>query len=223
MFHHMPKCGGTSFRNFLETVFDVRNDYIGGGGRKKNPARYEAYIRRPLDLSGLGERDCLAGHYNLPGSFLWERYPRLASHPHRKFTILRDPLDAAKSGVRFGIKREKFAADLDRAGNTELLMRRRNFFANILGITSFGQIEEVMATFWMVAPLEQIDAAAAVIAGAAKVAVAGPVERRNTTEATGDEFLPDADDRFRAAARLDYAIYDHSVRRFAQQGNGLAP
>lgn len=170
LFHHVPKCGGTSFNAFLETIFKTHDDYSYLGKQLdpvKRPEEFEKHRTTKLDLAEMGPEDCVAGHFGLPGVFLWERYPDLETLPHRKFTIIRDPFDAAKSGVRFAIKRGRLSEDLTPAAKTRLLLRRSEMFGKILGINSVEAIDDVMSKFWLVAPLEKIDSAAQIIARAA--------------------------------------------------------
>jgi len=103
LFHHMPKCGGTSFRSFLESVFSVHIDYHVGND-KSHPKEFKEYINNPVNLKKLNKNDCLAGHYNISRVFLWERYPMLDEYNHKKFSILREPLEAAISGIKHGVQ-----------------------------------------------------------------------------------------------------------------------
>ena len=216
MFHHMPKSGGTSFAGFLEAVLNLRKDYIGGGGKKKNPERYARYVLTAVDLSKLQATDCLAGHYNLDGSFLWQRYPNLEDFEHKKFTILREPLDAAISGVRFGVERGKLPAVTDDADQERLILARSNFVARILGITKRSEIKSALDRYWFMAPLPQIDLAAKIIEN--EVGRKGPaVERlKVTTTAPATPLSTKFISEFHKASALDYEIWEIAQERFAE-------
>lgn len=218
-FHHVPKCGGTSFKTFLNRTFTLHNDYSYKGRQidiKNKPDEFERYKAESLDLESFGPNDCIAGHFNLPGIFVWERYPDLFSRKAKVFTIIRDPFEAAKSGVRFGVKRNKLPEARNREENTKFLLRRANMFATTLGIRDLDDIDPVLDRYWLVAPLERAQEMADVIAGEVGVA-ANPLEHLNTTaenaQSDSDAFLPNAEAQFRNAARLDMAIYQYAIYR----------
>lgn len=211
-FHHMPKCGGTSFNAFLRSIFTVHRDYHLGNAQS-HPKAFQKYRSAPLDLAAFGPEDCVAGHYNMPGIYLWERYPDLFGMEKRMFTILRDPYEAAESGVRFGIKRGWYNAAASDKQKNELLLRRTHFISKAMGVTDEAQIPEVLDRYWFVAPLEQI-AQAARILETETGKTGAPVERINVTELEGAGFSQDIREQFRHRAALDFKLYDAAVRRF---------
>ena len=205
MFHYIPKCGGTSFNLFLDSVFDVIRYYHSLGGLKKNSALFEKYQNRPVDLPSLNEGMCISGHYNLESIFLWQRYPQLKTLPHKKFSVIRKPFATAKSGVYLNIKRGIFGTT-SLEENRRRVLNRSNFFAKTLGIRSEDKIDTVLDRYWFIAPLDQIDTATRLIEEDT-VRKGNPVEQVNTTAKSKDELDLELDQEFRIRSVLDYAIY----------------
>lgn len=127
LFHHIPKTGGKSCREALSKNFNIIKDYPPPNSKKM----LAKYMRNSVDLDSLVASDVLCGHYNSSGNRLNERYPQLKDYEHRKISFLRRPLDAATSGVRFGVQRGRF--NPDHAGR--LILKRVGYFARILQCT----------------------------------------------------------------------------------------
>lgn len=213
MFHHIPKCGGTSFNAFLGSVFRLHLDYHNPGGPARDQKKFRRYLQNPLDLGSYSYRDCVAGHYNLDSIFLWQRYPRLDELEHRKFSILRDPFDAALSGVYFNIKRGVATPDPSPEDLERRVLQRAGYFARVFGIEDEGRIEQVLERYWFVAPLDRIADAAQII----QVATGRnglSVGRANVTKRPADLPPSGLEMEFRGRAALDYAIFDRVCSRF---------
>jgi hypothetical protein len=214
LFHHMPKCGGTSFKKFLKTVFNLHLDYH-PGLRKTHPREFQEYQASPEDLNKFTTCDCLAGHYNLPGVRLWERYPELEDIPHKKFCILRDPLETAKSGVKFGIRVGWADINMSKEIKRDLLLRRVRYFVDALGIEDESDAERVLDKYWFVAPLDKIDYAAHLIASEIGNDYV-PIECLNTTPSMDDFFEEELLNEFSNQSTLDLYVYSLCVSRFNQ-------
>ena len=97
VFHHLPRCGGTSLRKSLGTCKNVYTDYRILWG-KLYPPKY--------DLTKLGKDDCLAGHFELEGRHIFQRYPAIETDRRYKiFSFIRDPLDLCISLYYYQMKR----------------------------------------------------------------------------------------------------------------------
>ena len=215
LFHHMPKCGGTSFKHFLQLIFNLHDDYHTGNANS-HPQDFSNYINHPCKLENLTKDDCLAGHYNIDKIRLWERYPNLEEVPHKKFCILRDPLDTAKSGVKFGIKRGWYNASMPFDEKERLLLQRSNYFSKTLGIKDKDHAEEVLEKYWLVAPLSNIDQVANLISFETGNDLL-PVPKLNATDDSEGFFPEDLNDKFNTEAELDIHVYNLCVIKFKEQ------
>ncbi|MEM6846856.1 MAG: hypothetical protein AAF580_02125 [Pseudomonadota bacterium] len=214
LFHHMPKCGGTSFTAYLESIFRVLDDYHNPGGPKADLQRFDRFVRSPKKLRNLTSNHCVAGHYNLDRIFLWERYPELEEIEHRKFSVLRHPFDTARSGAYFSVKRGR----AEPFGESELLSRmlgRKNFFAKTLGIRDANQVDEVLSRYWFVAPLDQLkDAVKILESTTGRSGIEVPFS--NTTDKPHLVSVEALRKRFAEANPLDHLIYERAVERFCR-------
>jgi len=214
LFNHMPKCGGTSFGAFWDDVFDVVPDYVRANW-KAHPERLTRHLARAHDLSELTKRHCVVGHFNLPKTLLWVRYPALETMKHKKFSVLRDPFDTAISGVHFNIRRGRMRDDLTHAQISKVAMGRANYFARVLGIRDTADIDAVLDRYWFIAPLERIDEAAALIEQ--ETGRKGRrVERLNAAATDQKGPFADLESEFRTASALDYEIRRRAEARFDQ-------
>ena len=120
VFHHIPKCGGTSLIQILNKWFIVVHDY-----RKD----WSNSHRSPININKFKSIHCLAGHWELPGVYLNERYPEVLSEDRYKvFTFLRDPLELSLSLYRY--ERENSQTDI--TDIEEHFSIRTNYIATIL-------------------------------------------------------------------------------------------
>lgn len=211
----MPKCAGTSFSNFLRSVFDVRADYV-GGDHVAEPERFEKFKSHPFNVRKFTSRDCLVGHYNLKGIYLWERYPMLEETPHRKFSIIRDPWEAAKSGIRYGVHKGWLPPDMPEGERIDRIMRRANYFSRVFGVKKESEIDGLFEKYWFIAPMDRIDHAMEVIrreAGREGI----PLNHLNKTSSLDEKCVSqEIVDDFREASRLDYAIYERARLQFGK-------
>ena len=205
VFHHIPKCGGTSLMAVLGRWFEVRRDYRQGWVQEFGP---------PLDLGALDGRHCLCGHFDAPGAGLDGRYPQVrASARYRVFTFVREPLALVLSLYRYegllGLRRDDV---LER-----YLMEHAGFLAAALGATA-DTWRPVLDRYFFIGVLERFDESVNRLAhrlGKPRVAL----PRLNTTDPYGRaphirRLSPQAIDGFRQASRIDYAIYQACVQRF---------
>ena len=215
LFHHMPKCGGTSFNVFLRSLFTVHADYV-GADHLQQPQVFEAFKQAPLALDGLHRTDCLVGHYNLAGIHLSERYPDLEQRQHRKFSILREPFEAASSGIRYGMEQGWIPADLSPAEQQKMLLKRANYFARTFGVTTKDEVRALFERYWFIAPLDRMEHVMRILeAETGKQGIRPQVlntTARPATDAPPQGFV----ESFREQSDLDYLLYDLAQLRFGR-------
>ncbi|HUO84126.1 MAG TPA: hypothetical protein VM534_03340 [Thermoanaerobaculia bacterium] len=213
VFHHIPKCAGTSVRKVLANWFVMVGDYRKGFSLEYPPA---------VDLSSLRSVHCLAGHFELEGYHLHQRYPAvLQSSRFRVFTFLRDPLDARISDYYYLRKKNQ---PLGNVPLREHILRSKNWFASILSCDETNY-EEVLGRYFFIGIVEDLQRSVDLLA---KLTGRDFVRVPNVNSSERDlqqNELSEADRRlFRERNQLDYAIYDYAVRRFrsiADSGSNL--
>jgi len=91
IFHHIPKCGGTSMRKIFEVWFDrCVEDYRPGWATGE---RLKKFKKNPVNLEKIGRNGIVCGHYEVDGIRLNQRYPQIfIQSNYRLITFVRDPL-----------------------------------------------------------------------------------------------------------------------------------
>lgn len=201
LFHHIPKTADTSVRDALGRHLRVHLDYQ----LSASPADRADFERDRPDLSLLTQQDVLCGHWNLPGSRLWERFPELDELDVRKIVILRPPLETAMSGVRYNLQTNPAATRAPDA----MLLARVNYFASVLGCTRDSYRERI-DSYWHVGLAGRVQETVDFIADTVG-SPRWPVDRLNTTDAMSVSFSPEAVETFLHRSELDQAIYDYAA------------
>ena len=205
IFHHIPKCGGTSLLQVLGRWFKLVRDY---------PTGWDQAIGAPASLTSLGADCCLCGHFDTPQTRLRRRY-RSAWYDQRVvvFTFLRDPLESALSLYRWegrtGFRREDV---LERH-----LLAHAGLLARTLGVDR-RTYPAVLARYRFIGLVETMTASVdrlAKLLGKPRL----PVPRLNVTDPRGRaphrrRLRAEAIAAFKARAALDYEIVAAVRRRF---------
>lgn len=206
VFHHVPKCGGTSVRIVLNSWFHTYNDYY----EPDEPPI------PPVDLKYLNSQKCLCGHFGHQDYRLDERYPQIfgsskARKHFRVFSFLRDPLE-----MRCSLFRHKKAI---RTENDETLaqgiMPLNNYYARIIGVNETDYQQKLDAYFFIGVQEElqsSFDTLASLIR---KPKIQLPTENKSETDRKNsvEHLTPREIAQFKQANHLDYQIYDYAKRR----------
>lgn len=214
VFHHIPKCGGTSINAVLNKWFVTIQDYRHGLTNS---------FPKKVNLDSLRSCHCLCGHFELEGNYLHQRYPEsLISPRYKLFTFVRDPLQVQFSLFRY----EKMHNRSKVASIKEHLLLRPNYMANRFPAT-FENYKEVIDRYFFVGILEDSQLSMNILASLIGKPfhpmpwINRSVKDQNSyieTEEVSQEIVA----QFREDNALDYLIYDYCVaklrRILAKQG-----
>ncbi len=206
VFHHIPKCGGTSLVKAFSNWFTVIPDYRGAHGAEAD----SAYVARRVDLAGLTPHDMVVGHFEVEGAFLDQRYPEAFSDPRvRLLTFVRDPIELAQSLYWFERRN-----NLHPEGYT--LQERVAGLTNVLAYmlrcdeTNYRQ---VLDRYWFVGVCEHMQQSLDCLADAlGRPRLMVPHINRSRRDY---QLCEEAAREFRERNALDYAIYREAQTRFA--------
>lgn len=142
VFHHIPKCGGSSVRTALVGWFIRRKDYRRGWSDDYPPA---------YDLSRFRSIHCLCGHFEVEGHFLHQRYPEVIQNKRfRIFSFVRNPLSLQLSLHRF-LKKEGQPVESTIEAQ---LQTRPNFMAHLFAVDE-SNFKEVLDRYSFIGLIEE--------------------------------------------------------------------
>jgi hypothetical protein len=203
VFHHIPKCSGTSVVNVLGRWFFLKEDYrafVDGDWR----------ANKRIDLNRLGNRNCLVGHFDYSGVYLCDRYPLILSDPrYFLFTFVRDPLATKISLFRY----EKQSGVISDMTLEQHLLTRDNYIANCL-VCGSENVEDILSRYDFIGVTEYIDESFRQLAGRLDRKLI-TVPRINSTleRAQGIQIAPKLIEEFKERNALDYRIYRYAIQR----------
>lgn len=207
IFHHIPKCAGTSLISALRRWFFVVKDYT----RYYHPEELPYFIEHPVNIQSLRSYHCLCGHFASPGTHIQKRYPGVLHNPNFKiFTFIRDPLEAKISLYYYEKKRGQ------REGITleQHLLERENYIADVLGCT-LDNHKEILDRYFFIGITEHVQLSMDKLAKLLnKRKVRLPVLNLSQRDDQVSGLPPDIINQFKAANELDYRIYDYCLTRF---------
>lgn len=205
IFHHIPKCGGTSAVDALTNWFIVLKDYPLGWSDEDNYCIYRKFCARPIDLNQVKPYQLLVGHYHLENSFLHQRYPNWKKKGYRLFTFLRDPLELQISLYYYEIRNKRISAE---EPIEERLLLRQNFIASLMHCNNSNYLE-VLHQYHFIGIVEKYQESFDRLARlmnkpAVKLKIYNESPRQDYQ--LSESFIA----RFKARNQLDYKIYDYS-------------
>ena len=205
IFHHMPKCAGTSAVDALTNWFVVLKDYPLGWTHKDNPQVYQKFCDNPKNLDKLKPYQILVGHYHLDKSFLHQRYPDWEDKGYKVFTFLRDPLELRISLYHYEIRNNRISPD--EPIEKQLLQHKRNYVAGLMPCDDSNYME-VLQRYFFIGIVEKYQESFDLLSKL----IDKPAIELKTYNESARKSLSLSDDviaEFKEINQLDYKIYNY--------------
>ena len=150
VFHHIPKCGGTSLYYAFKNWFKCKRDYRPPWAEGKS---LEKFRSRPINLEKLKSGDMICGHYEVEGIYLSQRYPGLISDPHyRIITFVRHPLSLRLSLLKHEIHHHKITG---KESIESLLFDRPNWISERFPLCD-SNMKDILDNYFYIGIFEQL-------------------------------------------------------------------
>jgi len=145
IFHHIPRCGGTSMRKVFEVWFNLCiEDYRPAWAMGK---QLEKFKKNPVNLEKIGQNAIVCGHYEIDGIRLHQRYPQIFTQPHyRLITFVRDPLKLKLSLYKYEKKHNRIKSGED---IFEHLLKYSNVMCYILNCNA-NNMDELLSHYFFI-------------------------------------------------------------------------
>lgn len=202
VYQHIPKCGGTAFREACGRMFPVTHELLPD---RSDAVAWDGFAANVPDPQVEGERVVMiTGHYVHEGVRPWERFAPLrdAGGNVEWLTVLREPLDRVISSFYYRQQREaKVPHTLE-----DWVKRKRNTQSRYLGYEG-GGAANFLDRYVFVGITERLQESVGVLA-AQLDCVATDVGRANVTTRKRAELAPGLAEKFRERNELDYELYE---------------
>ncbi len=208
VFHHIPKCAGTSLKEAFRGHFQLIPDYL-----KLEMLSNEQPIHPKRKLSNSRRQIILCGHFELPKNHLHIRYPEVLKKPKKfkLFTILRDPLHLRISLYYYELKKKR----RDPNGETleEYLLTQPNYISRILPCSE-NNYESILARYHFIGIQEYMDESARKLSDFLNRKLEIPVANTSKKDEQVKKLSNVTVKRFKEINSLDYAVYEYALNKF---------
>ncbi|MCH2207198.1 MAG: sulfotransferase family protein [Lentisphaerales bacterium] len=208
IFHHIPKCGGTSVNNVLAKWFNPVRDY-----RKGHTLNYPDKI----DLEALSPSHCITGHFELEGFHLKQRYPEAFTNDNcRIFSFIRDPL-----GVKLSLFHYERMHNVGIANLEEHLFSRRNYISSIFPLND-ENYKQVLNQYYFIGILEYPEVSINLLATLLeKPKIQLPWKNKSIRNKNQIPITDKIIEKFKDENKLDYKVYNYCLQKFNKLRQGI--
>jgi Sulfotransferase family len=198
VYHHIPKCGGSSMQVVLGKIFDLKKNYNIGE---------DEFV-----FSELKPGQCVMGHYDSEDIYLTKLYPDIfSSRKYRLISFIRDPLEARLSLFRY--ENQKRGSGFQSI--QEDFSNRKNWLSARFPVT-IDNYKEVLDQYWFIGLLERKQESLDFLCNTLGVKTV-KMPHKNTTnkDSISVEMLSEKDvEDFKRDNYLDYLVYDYVKQKF---------
>lgn len=201
VYQHIPKCGGTAFREACGRMFPVTHELL--PDRNDAPVWDQFVADVPDPRVTTARVVMVTGHYVHDGVRPWDRFAsmRAAGGDLEWLTVLREPLDRVISSFYYRQQRDaKVPQTLE-----DWVKRKRNTQARYLGYSG-GGAKEFLSRYSFVGITERLQESVNVLAKRVGCG-STDVGRANVTTRKRAELGSGLAEKFRERNDLDYELY----------------
>ncbi len=203
VFHHIPKCAGTSVNKALEKRFFLIKD-----------SYYRKHLFRTNNITLEKIHNChlISGHFELTGYYLKDRYPAILQDDRYKlFTFVRHPLEVRASLYYYNKKRGQSLGSL-----VEYIFKEDNYIANRFPCNA-DNYKDILDRYFFIGINENMQESLDILmtlTGKKRIDI--PVINVSKRDDQLNSLSKDVVLKFEKRNALDYNIYEYALNRFNQ-------
>ena len=202
IFHHIPKCAGTSINNTLEKWYFLKMDTY---------YRKGYYFREKINLNKLKNCHCITGHFEYENFYIKDRYPEIYnSERFRLITFIRDPLKTSISLYYYGKK-----LNVNHIPLTEFLFKEKNYIANRFPCNE-DNYKEILDKYFFIGITERLDLSIKILSKIFnKPYIKTKIFNKSEKDSQIQKISEEMKNNFIEYNSLDYKIYNYCLNKFS--------
>ena len=207
VFHHIPKCGGTSVLNTLSRNFNI---YAGYGNKKK---LWFNVLKFPI--KNLNLEDCFCSHFS---DNIRQTYPNIFQEKYKVITLIREPFELAKSNYKYLIDLKRFPSSVsfkEFINDTKKFAGKKhpenNYLAYHIGCNEHN-FKKYIDDYFFIGTLENLSSDLGYLSKKLNMKFKKTLHIRKSKHNLTQDFSELKRD-FIKHNKLDYAIYNHCVEK----------